>query len=207
MAPPPTLDLATLREAYAGGKLTPSGLIQALYPKLEAESGAAFLYVEPLPALLARCAELEALPESSRGALWGVPFGVKDNADVAGMPTTAACPAFSYVPEKSTPAVGVLLSEGAQPARRGQAGSRAWAAVPHALSEMRPDWVTRTCQLAVRVRLATSNRTWVPPDLGRMGGDHPPSLMNPMMPHPGPMHLVGQMGGGAQPFSVIGICS
>ena len=35
--------------------------------------------------------------------LFGVPFAVKDNFDVAGLPTTCACPAFSYVPESGGP--------------------------------------------------------------------------------------------------------
>lgn len=42
----------------------------------------------------------------------GVPFAVKDNVDVAGMPTTAACPAFSYTPAASAPAVDALLKAG-----------------------------------------------------------------------------------------------
>ena len=33
--------------------------------------------------------------------LWGIPFAVKDNIDLAGMPTTAGCPAFEYMPKKS----------------------------------------------------------------------------------------------------------
>jgi len=46
-------------------------------------------------------------------ALHGVPFAVKDNIDVAGYPTTAACPAFAYVPETSSPVVERLLAAGA----------------------------------------------------------------------------------------------
>jgi amidase/allophanate hydrolase len=42
-----------------------------------------------------------------------VPFAVKDNIDVAGMPTTAACPAFSYRPEHSARSVELLLEAGA----------------------------------------------------------------------------------------------
>jgi allophanate hydrolase len=45
--------------------------------------------------------------------LYGVPFAVKDNIDVAGTPTTAACPAFAYVPEASSPVVDRLLDAGA----------------------------------------------------------------------------------------------
>lgn len=49
----------------------------------------------------------EALP------LYGVPFAVKDNIDVAGYPTTAACPAFSYQPLASSPVVQRLIDAGA----------------------------------------------------------------------------------------------
>lgn len=45
--------------------------------------------------------------------LFGLPFAVKDNIDVAGMPTTAACPAFSYVPQVSAHVVQKLQAAGA----------------------------------------------------------------------------------------------
>lgn len=45
--------------------------------------------------------------------LAGVPFAVKDNLDVAGQPTTAACPAFSYMPERSAEVVARLQAAGA----------------------------------------------------------------------------------------------
>lgn len=58
------------------------------------------------------CRELEALPEELRGALHGVPFGVKDNIDVGGFPTTAACKGFLYHPEISAAVVKPLLAAG-----------------------------------------------------------------------------------------------
>src|SRR5437870_3000740 len=45
--------------------------------------------------------------------LASVPFAVKDNFDVAGMPTTAGCPSFAYVPERTAPVVSRLLDAGA----------------------------------------------------------------------------------------------
>jgi allophanate hydrolase len=54
-----------------------------------------------------------ALGASGHGPLQGLPFAVKDNIDVAGMPTTAACPAYSYVPKKNATSVQKLLDAGA----------------------------------------------------------------------------------------------
>ena len=76
------------------------------------------------PVWIHRVPESEALQradELDRGGgavapgqeLRGLPFAVKDNIDVAGMPTTAACPAFSYAPARSATAVQKLLDAGA----------------------------------------------------------------------------------------------
>lgn len=60
-------------------------------------------------------AEAEALStkDSSQLPLFGVPFAVKDNIDVAGLPTTAACPAFSYMPAQDANTVARLRAAGA----------------------------------------------------------------------------------------------
>lgn len=60
------------------------------------------------------CRYLESLTAEQRGALplWGVPFGVKDNIDVAGYTTTCACPDFSYYPERHARVVAAILDAG-----------------------------------------------------------------------------------------------
>jgi len=47
--------------------------------------------------------------------LYGIPFAIKDNIDLAGIPTTAACPAFTYTPQKSAFVVEQLIQAGAIP--------------------------------------------------------------------------------------------
>ena len=56
--------------------------------------------------------DLETIAPSSRGPLFGVPFGVKDSIHVAGVPTTAACEAFSLVPSETAPVVQALIDAG-----------------------------------------------------------------------------------------------
>jgi allophanate hydrolase len=109
----PSLDLKSIAAAYASGASSPSQLVQALYPQLAAAQGM-FIHLAPLQQLVERAAALEAQPLGSRGVLWGVPFATKDNVGVAGMPTTAACPSFSYIPEKSATAVQALEDAGGQ---------------------------------------------------------------------------------------------
>ncbi len=66
----------------------------------------------PDAAILARARALEQ--EGPRGRpLWGVPVAVKDNIDVAGLPTTAACPDYAYTPTRNATAVQRLLDAGA----------------------------------------------------------------------------------------------
>ncbi|MDF1820050.1 MAG: allophanate hydrolase [Alcanivoracaceae bacterium] len=47
--------------------------------------------------------------------LWGVPFAIKDNIDLAGVPTTAGCEAYAYVPEEHAEVVRRLIDAGAIP--------------------------------------------------------------------------------------------
>jgi allophanate hydrolase len=63
-------------------------------------------------AILAEARRLQAEGKMGR-PLWGVPFAVKDNIDVAGMPTTAGCPGFAFVAETDASAVRRLLDAGA----------------------------------------------------------------------------------------------
>lgn len=55
----------------------------------------------------------QPLTSTSSGSLKDLRFAAKDNMDVAGLPTTAACPAFSYVPDISAVVVQKLLDAGA----------------------------------------------------------------------------------------------
>jgi allophanate hydrolase len=66
----------------------------------------------PDQAVLDRARALEAEGQAGR-PLWGVPFAVKDNIDIAGLPTTAACPGYAYTATTTAPCVQRLLDAGA----------------------------------------------------------------------------------------------
>jgi allophanate hydrolase len=109
-----SLDISTLRAHYRDGKLTPAHLIEALYARMAAdEPEGIWIFRLPRDEALRRAQALGAFQDSAQLPLFGIPFGVKDNIDVAGMPTTAGCPAFLYEPARSAPAVQALLRAGA----------------------------------------------------------------------------------------------
>lgn len=105
--------LAALRAAYAGG-LSPRAVIaEALARLRRADDPGIFLH---LPAETDLIAAADALgPHDPDRPLWGMPFAVKDNIDVAGQPTTAACPAWRYLPAGDAEAVARLRAAGAIP--------------------------------------------------------------------------------------------
>lgn len=94
------------------------GLRQAALTWLEqiqasqADDPALWISVVDRTQLLARIEELERL-DPRKAPLLGIPFAVKDNMDVRGFPTTAACPACAYQPGEDAPVVKALLKAGA----------------------------------------------------------------------------------------------
>ena len=112
---PIMLDLATLRALYADRTVTPLDVIQAVIERRAAwPDKAVFITPASDDALRAAATALVAAhPEPNSRPLWGIPFAVKDNIDVAGLPTTAACPAFAYHPEVDATVVARLRAAGA----------------------------------------------------------------------------------------------
>ena len=107
------LSLSSLRRIYASDRTRPSDIVASLLDRL-GSGEPAWIFVPPRADVLAACAAVEARRRSGETLpLYGVPFGVKDNIDVAGMPTTAACPTFSHMPERSARSVELLLQAGA----------------------------------------------------------------------------------------------
>jgi allophanate hydrolase len=116
----PSTNLTTIASwlsAYQSGQTTPE---QALAPFIAAADQAEQIAPQD-PAWISRAsaefirAQLAALQGHSPATrpLYGIPFAVKDNIDVAGLPTTAACPAFAYTPSVSATVVQRLMAAGA----------------------------------------------------------------------------------------------
>ncbi|MGE0774033.1 MAG: allophanate hydrolase [Sphingomonadaceae bacterium] len=111
---PEMIDIPTLHRGYAERRWAPAELLTMLAERLDKGDPAAFITRTPMVGLFKAAAALIArAPEPNSLPLWGIPFAVKDNIDVAGMPTTAACPAFSYIPDKDAEAVARLRAAGA----------------------------------------------------------------------------------------------
>jgi allophanate hydrolase len=107
-----TTTIGTLLAAHAAGKSV-MATIKETYARIEKHNDPAlFIAIRPKSEALAIAERtLASGPEGK--PLYGVPFAVKDNIDVAGLPTTAACPAFAYRPEKSAFVVERLERAGA----------------------------------------------------------------------------------------------
>jgi allophanate hydrolase len=106
------LTLQNLRRQYESGAARPEDIVRLIYHRINsAGDDHVWIYLVPQEAALQRARELAAW--SPDQPLFGIPFAVKDNIDVAGIPTTAGCPAFSYVPTLTASAVQKALAAGA----------------------------------------------------------------------------------------------
>lgn len=102
-----SLDIANLQRLYASGEATPVDIIREVYRRIR-EIGE-----RPIWITLRDEEEAIVAARAAKGPLAGMPFAVKDNIDVAGLPTTCACPAFAFTPAQSATVVQRLVDAGA----------------------------------------------------------------------------------------------
>jgi allophanate hydrolase len=110
----PGMNLAALRARYASRQARPSDVVAEVYDAIAAEPlNPVWISLVPRETALARALALERDSLATAKPLYGIPFAIKDNIDLAGMPTTAGCPAYAYKPEGSATVVQALLDAGA----------------------------------------------------------------------------------------------
>ena len=87
-------DLQSLRNAYRDGT-TPAEVVREVYRRIRAvDDPGIFLLLRDEADVVAEAEHLGSFDAAK--PLWGIPFCIKDNIDAAGLPTTAACPEFTY---------------------------------------------------------------------------------------------------------------
>jgi allophanate hydrolase len=170
-----SMSLRTLRESYLSGRVSPGQEVERFLAAAgEGQWSAAWIHRVPADDLRARARELEARaradPDFVRWRpLYGVLYAVKDNIDAAGLPTTAACPAFAYVPARSSSVVDRLEAAGAiltgktnlDQFASGLVGTRSpYGAVPNAVD---PSYISGGSSSGSAVAVA---RGWVSFSLG-----------------------------------------
>ena len=108
-----TETVAEILAAYRRDALKPQDLVARSYARIRRHADPAiFIALREEAEVLAEAAAL--VRDSDRTLpLYGIPIAVKDNIDVKGLPTTAACPAFGYRPAKDATAVARLRRAGA----------------------------------------------------------------------------------------------
>lgn len=112
------LSIPALRARYLDGSLTPARMVELLHEKMLAEDASVqrnvWIRRLTLDEMRAHAAALDGRDPAAL-PLYGIPFAIKDNIDLAGIPTTAACPEFAYTPQVSATVVQRLIAAGAIP--------------------------------------------------------------------------------------------
>ena len=110
-----SLHISNLRRGYLAGRFTPAEIIESVLVRAD-RAAPRHVWIHRLsPERVMRYVQALQTRSADELPLYGIPFVIKDNIDLAGVPTTAACPRFSYVPTRSAFVVEKLLEAGAIP--------------------------------------------------------------------------------------------
>jgi allophanate hydrolase len=103
--------IRTLQKGYRRKEFTPGDVVREVFRRVErCSDNPIWIHLIPQSDALKSA---EILSSDTDKSLFGIPFALKDNIDVADIPTTAGCPAFSYLPKETATVVQRLLGAGA----------------------------------------------------------------------------------------------
>ncbi len=115
MTPPDSLLIADLLAAYRSGRRTVADVIEGVLQTADAAVDRRVWITRLSRDRIMTHVRALAGRSSEELPLYGIPFVVKDNIDLAAVPTTAACPDFGFTPMQSAPVVQKLIDAGAIP--------------------------------------------------------------------------------------------
>lgn len=112
---PRKLSIKWLREHYLNKQIKPEEVIREIILRSEKDRDLNIWITPPaMDVITPYLDRLEKLDPAS-SPLWGIPFAIKDNIDLAGVMTTAGCPEYAYIPKNSATIVERLIEAGAIP--------------------------------------------------------------------------------------------
>jgi len=105
-------DIESIHNAYKEG-LKVEEIVKEVYRRIqEINDDGIFIYLQPMEQIIEDIKNFDEI-DLEKKPLYGIPFTVKDNIDVAGIPTTAGCEAYKYLPTKDAFVVKKLKEAGA----------------------------------------------------------------------------------------------
>ncbi|WP_407267740.1 allophanate hydrolase [Radiobacillus sp. PE A8.2] len=112
---PALLSIQELKNNYIEKKCTPEEVIAAIIKRAnDDETMNIWIEAPSIEKIQPYLEQLESI-DPEHAPLWGIPFAIKDNIDLAGVPTTAGCATFGYEPDEHATVVGRLIAAGAIP--------------------------------------------------------------------------------------------
>ena len=112
---PSQLHIGWLQRAYQEGVLSPADVCEVISRRAGLLREKHIWIVPPAPNVFGKFLTMLPLRDYQKYPLWGVPFAIKDNIDLAGVPTTAGCPDYAYIPKCSAETVRRLIAAGGIP--------------------------------------------------------------------------------------------
>lgn len=112
---PKKLTIKWIRNSYKSGKLKPVELIEEIIKRAEKNKDKNIWITKPSMDFIKGYLDKLSIKDIEEYPLWGIPFAVKDNIDVKGLKTTAACEKYGYIAEENAFVVEKLVEAGAIP--------------------------------------------------------------------------------------------